>query len=202
MKALCAIFWAATVALCSGWAHGATTPIKDPQVIIAGGDGSFPVGSSFSFISPSGTSPISLPDGSPCLVGQVSVLDCLFANASGFNWSSLTFSISPGGQKGPFSCSALAYFAGCSFNEAGTKVTFFGGNGIAAGKDFVVAVIGWSPGTTFDGEAKGQEASGTAFKATVQYTPASEPRTAAVFLNGQVALVRWERLRRYGVSSL
>jgi hypothetical protein len=37
----------------------------DPEVIMGGGNGSFPIGHIFSFISPSGTSPITLPGGSP-----------------------------------------------------------------------------------------------------------------------------------------
>ncbi len=162
MKNLSPMFWNATVLLCCSWAHASTSSIKDPQVIIAGGSGSFPVGSEFSFISPSGTSPVSLPGGSPCVVSGISVPLCLFQNASHFGWGTLTFTISPGGQTGSFSCTALAYFTGCSFNETGTRVIFFGGTGIAAGHDFVVEVIGWAAGSTFEGEGAKTQGSGTA----------------------------------------
>jgi hypothetical protein len=130
-------------------------PIGDPEVIIAGGNGSLPVGNTFSFISPSGTSPISLLRGSPCLVlGTISVPDCIFKNATSSTWASLSFDISPGNQIGPFVCIALDYFANCLFNSSGTQVTFSGGPGISAGDDFLVEVVVWLPNTQFNGQAQ------------------------------------------------
>lgn len=195
MKNLSPIFWSGLVILCCGSAFAATNSIKDPQVIVAGDDGSFPVGSEFSFISPSGTSPVSLPNGSPCVVAGISVPLCLFQNVSGFGWGTLTFTISPRGQTGPFSCTALAYFTGCSFNEAGTQVIFFGGTGIAVGHDFVVEVIGWAAGSKFDGEGAQTQGSGTAFEGPAQGTPTSKPGNVALFLDNHVALVERRRLR-------
>lgn len=141
--------------LCSSQVQAIPKPVRDPQVIIAGGTGSFPVGSPFLFISPTGTSPINLLNGSPCVIDLFKISDCLFKNASGFKWKTLTFTISPGGQKGPFTCLALIAFLGCNFNKQGTQVTFFGGLGLANGQDFVVEVLLWGPGTSFQATGSG-----------------------------------------------
>ncbi len=140
----------------------------DPEVIIGGGKGSLPVGSTFSFISPSGTSPITLSGGSPCLVGGIiSVPDCIFKNATSSTWTGLRFTMSPKGQIGPFVCVALDYFSTCSFNSTGTRVTFSGGPGIGGGDDFLVEVILWLPDTQFSGQAQDPPPSSTPEPATV-----------------------------------
>jgi hypothetical protein len=183
-----------TVTLCCACAQAARKPIKDPQVIVAGGGGSFPVGDVFQIVSPSGTSPINLSGGSPCAVAGVQIPDCIFQNSTDFTWSALTFSISPGNQRGPFTCLALAYFSKCSFNKAGTSVTFSGGTGIGAGDDFLVEVILWRPGTTFAGSAT--ESGDSALRSPWR-VPArrSEPATIALFLDGHAARTDWRRLR-------
>jgi hypothetical protein len=140
----------------------------DPEVIIGGGKGSLPVGSIFSFISPSGTSPITLSGGSPCLVGGIiSLPDCIFKNATNSTWTGLSFTITPDGQIGPFVCITLDDFSRCSFNSAGTEVTFSGGPGIGAGDDFLVEVVLWLPGTQFSGQAQDPPPSSTPEPATV-----------------------------------
>jgi len=109
MKTLSLLLSVGIIGACCAATRGDPTRRRgDPEVIIAGGKGSFPVGSAFSIVSPSGTSPINLSGGSPCLVAGISVPDCVFQNVSDSTWSA--FAISPTGQKGPFSCSALAYF--------------------------------------------------------------------------------------------
>ena len=142
------------VACCAATPADSIRRRSDPEVIIAGGKGTIPVGSVFSFISPSGTSPINLSGGSPCMVGVIAVLDCIFGNATGSTWTSLTFTITPNGQIGPLLCVTLAYFTKCSFNADGTQVTFSGGPGIPAGNDFLVEVLLWRPKTQFSGSAQ------------------------------------------------
>jgi hypothetical protein len=182
--------------VCVCWTKaGAASSIRDPQVIIGGGHGSLPVGSSFKFVSPTGTSPVSLANGSPCVVAStkknIPVPDCLFRNESGFRWDTLTFNISPTGQAGPFSCAALAFFSGCVFNEEGSKVTFFGGTGIGPGDYFVVAVIAWAPRTVFRGTGAATTAWGTGNVPRKHAPiPPSEPRTPDLLTQGNVAFVR------------
>jgi hypothetical protein len=178
--------------------YGAARPTKDPQVIIANGKGSFPVGSVFRVLSPTGTSPISFPGGSPCVLGVIQVLDCVFTNASGSKWRSLSFAISPGNQIGPFSCLALAYFSTCSFNNHGTQVVFSGGAGLAPGADFLIVVLLWFPGTTFSATATKANSSRTALEPSPRSFPApgSEPAAAVtVFLQGHAAFMDWPRPR-------
>jgi len=177
---------------------GAASPTKtkDPQVIIAGARGSFPVGSVFSILSPTGTSPISYPGGSPCVLGLIPVFDCVFTNASGFKWSSLSFAISPSGQIGPFICLPLAYFSTCSFNKQGTQVVFSGGPGLGAGSDFVLIVLLWLPRTTFSATATRGPSSRTALERSPRGFPApgSDSRAAVtVFLEGHAAFMDWQR---------
>jgi hypothetical protein len=195
MRLYWVILAGATVTLCSACAQAARRPIKDPQVIVAGGGGSFPVGKVFQIVSPSGTSPINLLGGSPCVVAGLQIPDCIFQNGTASRWSALTFSISPGNQIGPFTCLALAYFSKCSFNKSGTRVTFSGGAGIGAGQDFLVVVVLWLPGTTFAGSAT--ESGDSALRVPSPRAPArrSEPSTIALFLEGHAALTDWRRLR-------
>ena len=184
-----------TVILCCACARAAGKPIRDPQVIIAGGGGSFPVGNIFQILSPSGTSPINLQGGSPCVILGLAVPDCIFQNSTSSTWTALTFSISPGRQIGPFICLALAYFSKCSFNKAGTSVTFSGGTGIGAGEDFLVEVVLWLPGTTFAGTAT--ESADSALRAPRRSSPElrSQQSTFALFLDGHVPLEDWRRFR-------
>jgi hypothetical protein len=155
MKVFSVFFLSGMLVTCCAAARADSIPIGDPEVIIGGGNGSLPVNASFSFISPTGTSPISLPGGSPCLVlGIISLPDCIVQNGTSSTWTSLSFDISPRGQIGPFVCVALDYFSNCSFNRSGTQVTFSGGSGIGAGDDFLVEVVAWLPNTQFDGRAQ------------------------------------------------
>jgi hypothetical protein len=158
----------------------------DPEIIMGGGNGSFPVGSIFSFISPSGTSPITLSGGSPCLVGGIiSVPDCIFKNSTSSTWTGLSFTITPDGQIGPFVCVTLDYFSTCSFNSAGTRVTFSRGPGIGAGDDFLVEVVLWLPDTQFSGHAQDPPSSST-----------PEPATVGLLLIGFGTLLARRRLWR------
>ncbi len=191
---------AAILLLSAAWGYATTGSSRDPQVIIAGGHGSFPVGSLFSFVSPTGSSPITLKNGSPCVVRGIAVPDCLFRNGSGFRWSSLTFFIKPGGQTGPFTCIALAYFKNCFFNKLGTMVTFSGGEGIDPGDDFVVAVVSWLQGTAFEGVAS---RAGVPASWGLPHGPAlpSEPGNAALLMN-DVVFLRQRRLRARDVFAV
>jgi hypothetical protein len=181
------LFWwlllSGTVLACCPAARSDSIPAGDPEVIMAGGTGSLPVGSIFSFVSPTGTSPITLSGGSACVAGSISVPDCVFQNASRSTWTSLIFDVSPSGQTGPFSCAALAYFANCSFNSTGTQVTFYGGS-IGARQDFLVEVLFWSPGTQFSAQAQSDP--------PADQTP--EPPIAKLFLIGFAALLARQRL--------
>jgi len=169
-------------------------PLGDPQVIIAGGKGSLPVGSIFSFVSPSGTSPVSLLGGSPCVVGLLGTVlgDCVFQNGTDSNWTSLNFSISPSDQVPPFTCLALAYFSDCFFNKSGTQVTFFGGKGISPGDDFLIAVVLWLPKTLFSITAT--QAGSSSRIGPAPYRPAvpSSGSSMALFLSGHLP-VNWRR---------
>jgi hypothetical protein len=189
------VWAAATVILCCACARAARKPVKDPQVIIAGGGGSLPLGNVFQIVSPSGTSPLNLSGGSPCVLAGLQIPDCVFQNSTNSTWTTLTFSISPGNQTGPFLCTPLAFFSKCSFNKTGTSVTFSGGTGIRAGQDFLVVVILWLPGTTFAGSAT--ESYDSELRAPRRRAPArrSEPSTITLFLDGHAALMDWERLR-------
>src|SRR5437016_5217690 len=192
------VFCGGMLLACAACAQAAKKPINDPQVIIAGGTGSLPVRSLFSFISPTGTSPITLLDGSPCLVGLTQLLDCIFKNGTDSNWSSLTLTMSPGGQRGPFTCLALAYFSGCFFNSDGTQLTFFGGRGLRAGADFLIVVLLWQPGTTFTVKATLGGSNGPVLRRKSTYDPLlpkSEPPSLTLFLNGHVARAQWRRLQ-------
>jgi hypothetical protein len=206
-RAASVTLWAATVLFCCTGAGAATRPAKDPEVIIAGGGDSamggggssaFPLGSVFSILSPSGTSPINLHNGTPCEVAGIQIPLCLFSNATDFTWTTLTLSITPVHQMGPFTCLPLLYFAHCAFSDNNTKVTFSGGTGIPVGDVFLFSVILWLPNTTFSGDATGAEASsGTVRRPLLPRAPAprSEPSTAELFLDGHVALRDHCRLR-------
>src|ERR1051326_6756227 len=196
MKSSWVILCGGTLLLGAAGAQAAKKPIKDPQVIIAGGNGSLPVGDLFSFISPTGTSPLSLPGGSACLVGLTKLLDCIFKNGSDQRWTSLTFTITPSGQLVPFTCLALAFFSGCFFSDNHTKLTFFGGTGLPAGGDFLVAVVLWLPWTKFTVQASSGDSStrvlrGQPFESRQRGSTAPD---LALFLDGHVALAQCRRL--------
>jgi hypothetical protein len=184
MKLLWWLLLSGTVLACCPAARSDSIPAGDPEVIMAGGKGSLPVGSIFSFVSPTGTSPITLFGGSPCVVGLIAVLDCVFQNASGSTWSSLTFDISPSGQIPPFTCLSLAYFTNCTFNSTGNQVTFSGGPGIGVRQDFTVEVLLWFPETQFSGKAQPDPPA----------DPTPEPPIADLFLIGFAALLARQRL--------
>ena len=168
---------------------------SDPQVIIAGGKGSLPVGPAFSFVSPSGTSPISLSGGSPCVVTGLNTIldDCVFQNGTDSNWTSLSFTISPSGQIGPFTCLALAYFNGCFFNNSGTQVTFFGGTGIGSGDDFQIAVVGWLAQTAFSVTATVADSKKKVQADARQATSPAPGSAMALFLGGHIP-ADWRRV--------
>ena len=182
--------------------HASKRPLKDPVVIVAGGGGSLPLGNLFQIISPSGTSPLNLLGGSACVVAGLSIPDCIFQNGTSATWTSLTFSISPANQQGPFTCLALLYFSKCSFNSDGTSVTFSGGTGIGAGHDFLFAVLLWAPQTIFSGTAENQSDEESSDSPALRLPPSDKAQesppgqsTIPLFLDGQAALADWRRLR-------
>lgn len=203
-------FWVVTLLLCCAWAQAAGTNAKDPIIIIAGGgdvasssDG-FPLGSVFSILSPTGTSPLSLLGGSACNVLGIELPLCLFSNGTDFTWTSVTFSVTPGLQPPGLICLALGYFSQCKFTDNNHQVVFSGGSGLPSGDIFLFAVVGWDLNTTFAGQAAGSESSsGTVWRPLLPGTaaPHSEPSTAELFLNGHVALRDRSRLRAVAESA-
>jgi hypothetical protein len=200
------------VLMCCAWAQAAKKPpLKDPQVIVAGAKGSLPVGSVFSFVSPTGTSPITLQNGSACDVTSLNILedDCIFQNVTGSTWTSLNFAIAPKGQSGIFTCTPLAFFTNCFFNRDHTQLTFYGGPGIAANDEFLISVLLWLPGTSFSLTATlasgemlhlpfGPRPAETRYASLRMrsYRPNRSPSKSsnlALFLNGHVA-ADWRRL--------
>lgn len=156
------------------------SPANDPRIIIGGGSGSVSVTGSFTIVSPTGTSPSSLAGGSPCIVNGIPDDTCTLLNVSGFDFSTLTFTVSGNtNTQGGFSCDPGTFFQNCTFNAADTEVTFSGGPGIRAGFDFSLTFEGWSPGTSFQGTGV-----------------APEPGTLALFGGG--LLVLGSALRKLG----
>ena len=154
--------------------------LNDPKIIV-GGTGSAPVGqpipifgNSFSFISPSGTS----PGTSPCVVNGQNDIECLFTNNDtqgdqNVNWLTLQFLISPF-QTG-ITCDPGPFFAQCGVSENGS-VNFSGGSGIPFGTEFQMIVEGFLPGTGFTGNAN-----------------VPEPATLVLLLTGAGAIIRRRR---------
>jgi hypothetical protein len=183
---------------------------KDPIIVIAGdddvsraSDSSFPLGSVFSILSPTGTSPLDLLGGSPCVILGIELPLCLFSNGTDFTWTTLTFSITPSPQSPPFTCLALAYFSNCSFSDENATVTFSGGSGLPMRAVFLFAVVGWDANTTFAGNASGSDPySGTLTRPLLPEAPAprSYPSSREIFLNGQTILRDHDELRVAGNS--
>src|ERR1700722_1464516 len=81
---------------------GLSDPINDPKVVFhppsQGGGGGPPeseiTSTSFTFFSPSGTS----PGTSACVIDGVDDDVCDFLNISGVDWTQLEFTVSPGGD--------------------------------------------------------------------------------------------------------
>ena len=141
-------------------AIGQADTLNDPHIIVGNGGSGFPVGldtisvfgNSFSFISPSGSSPAT----SPCVVGETQDIDCTFINMDrsgdfGVTWTSLTFQILPN-QPG-LTCDPGPFFAECGIDSELGIVTFTGGSGIPFGAEFQMMVDGFLPGTEFDATA-------------------------------------------------
>ena len=177
---------------CSG-ARATSDNSGDPIIVIAGGGDAvpgFPLGNSFSILSPSGTSPLNLPGGSACEVSGIELPLCLFSNGTEATWTTLTFLIAPGSQTGVFTCLALAYFSKCRFSDHNQSVVFAGGQGIASGDTFLFAVVSWLPNTTFSGKATRAE-SGARLSRPLLHSalgPRPEPSLAQLFLDGHVPL--------------
>jgi len=158
-------------------------PGTDPRIIIGPGSGSLPIGSTFIFDSPTGSSPVTLPDGSPCIVNNIPEPDCVFQNSTSVTFSSLTFDINtvlpPGSELG---CSVIigGPFTNCSFgpDSDGYFFTFTGGPGVAPEGDFAVSVEGWNPNSNFGVGANG----------ITPPTPTPESGTMVLFLTGGGAL--------------
>jgi hypothetical protein len=188
MKSPSRVFWVPAIILaCAFCASGDTLPadpqagVHKPSHIGGGGPDASHIGTmTFTFLSPSGSSPLS----SPCLIVVAPsdvVVDtpCDFVNSSGLDWTRLTISVSPG--EPPVSCShTLFEFTNCSPIEQGgpttpSVITFFGGT-IDENEAFRIPVNGWQPNTEFVVTAS---------------TP--EPGTFALLLTSFVPLLlRWK----------
>jgi len=149
-------------------------PGNDPRIIIGSGSGSLPVGSTFLFGSPSGTSPAT----SPCVVDGIPEADCVFKNSTNSTFTSLAFDVDttlpPGSMLG---CTTGGPFTTCSIGPDGDGIfaTFTGGPGVLPGGDFSIAVAGWSPDTDFGVGANGM---------TPPDPGTPEPGTVGLFLTG------------------
>lgn len=156
MKSLRLILVALGILLLSAPAWADSAPVGDPRVIIGGGMGSLPVGFTFLFGSPSGSSPAT----SPCTVGNVSVPDCVFQNSTSTTFTSLTLDADvslPQGAELECGITIGGPFTACSINTDadGVFATFTGGPGVLASGDFSVTVDGWNPDTDFGVGANG-----------------------------------------------
>lgn len=130
---------------------------SDPRVIIGGGHGSIHItGTTFTFqVNAQGQ-------------GQTGNL----LNASGQNWTTLTFVTDfPGGPLSNYVCGAVGFFENCTFmvssNQQNITISFFGVNGttdpgILNGADFNVNLNsgvgdGWVPNAIFNATANSPE---------------------------------------------
>jgi hypothetical protein len=152
----------------------------DPKVVFhppsqSGGGGppqSDLTGTIFSFISPTGTS----PGTSACVIDGVDDDVCDFLNLSGVDWTTLQFTVSPGGDLS--SCQPLFGFTNCDVSQQGnstspTIFTLSGGTGIPDGTAFGFSTQGWAEDALFDVVANGA-------------ANVPEPSSAASLLGGLV----------------
>jgi PEP-CTERM motif len=157
--------------------------MNDPKVVI-GGTGA-PLletvtvsGNTFSFVSPSGTS----PGTSPCIVNSQTDTDCSIINGNDFTWSSLTFLITP--TQGNLSCDGGSFFAHCTVNNKLGIITFSSG----CVEDFCTSGIG--PGGSFAMSVEGFLA-GTGFGVTANGVP--EPASLVLMMTGALVFLRRRR---------
>src|SRR5437867_387445 len=110
------------ILLLAGYASASSIlPPGDPELEVrdaaeSGGNGQEPIsvmGFHFSFITPSGTSPLTIdtPNGTPCLAGMLD-FNCNFINESGVTWMNLLVVVTP--TPGLTFCQAQVGFAGCN----------------------------------------------------------------------------------------
>ncbi len=160
--------------------------MNDPKIVISGNGGA-PLlntvtvsGDTFSFVSPSGTS----PGTSPCIVNGQTDTDCSIINGNNFTWTSLTFLITP--TQGGLSCDGGSFFAHCSVNDQQGIVTFSQcfddscGSGVGPGQFFAMSVEGFLSPTEFAVGANGA-------------SPVPEPASLVLMLTGAAALLRRRR---------
>jgi hypothetical protein len=123
------------------------------------------IGLSFSFITPTGNSPLTKTSKtSPCVIGGLDDTTCDFLNLSGETWKALEFTASPGGDLS--SCEPSYGFTTCDIIKQGgpgspTVFLLYGGKGIANDKGFDFVAQGWAADTTFDVVANVPEPSKT-----------------------------------------
>ena len=135
---------------------------------------------SFTFFSPTGTS----PGTSPCVIDGVDDDVCDFLNVSGVDWTVLEFTVAPGGDL--TSCQPLFGFTNCDVLQPGDSTspsifTFTGGTGIPDGTAFGFSVQGWATNTEFD---------------VVANTP--EPSKSALLLVG--LLIAFAVIKKYALA--
>ena len=151
-------------------------PGNDPRIIIGSGTGSLPVGFTFLFGSPSGSSPAT----SPCVVNGIPEADCVFQNSTNSTFTSLTVDIDTTLPPGSVLDCGIAIggpFNTCSIgaDSDGFFATFTGGPGVLPAGDFSVTVDGWNPDTDFGVGANGM----------IPPDPGTpEPGTLGLFLTG------------------
>ena len=160
--------------------------MNDPKIIIGGGTGSplsdtiTVTGNTFSFISPTGTS----PGTSPCIVNGITDPNCGIINGNDTTWASLTFFIHP--IQGGLSCDGGSFFAFCDVNNQQGIVSFSQcfedscGSGVGPGQFFAMSVEGFLAGSGFGVGANGAN-------------PAPEPASLVLVLTGAAALLRRRR---------
>jgi|SRR5579859_3984700 len=155
-------------------------PGNDPRIIIGSGSGSLPVGFTFLFGSPTGSSPAT----SPCVVNGIPEADCVFQNSTNTTFTSLTFDVDTTLPPGSVLDCGIAIggpFSTCSIgaDSDGFLATFTGGPGVIPAGDFSVTVDGWNPDTDFGVGANGMNPPDPG-------TP--EPGTIILLLTGTGAL--------------
>ena len=213
MKSLRIAVFGLFVVMCAAPAHGDSIKPGDPTIKQGGGDPASPtpiISPAFYILSPTGTSPKSLPGGSACelfqSIGGVVVMTgtsptCLFENVInpsgvGQNITSLVFDVlNPGGM---VTCKLIntINFKTCTtgpFDDGGAMVTFSNGS-IPFQTDFSLQFTGFPENT----QAGCSPISTCPPNTTTSSVP--EPGTVVLFFGGIGALLIGRRLHARNLS--